>query len=114
MPEDDLTLQMPGDEGSTSATTAPTSRRAAAAATPTTISEDDAAARIAQLEQQLAQANALNEQLMDAQGADTAGAPPAAKEVRMIGEDWSQMTSAQAKASGVTRTVLCSDGYFVP
>ena len=114
MPEDDLTLQMPGDEGSTSATTATTSRRPTATAPITTAASDDAAARIAQLEQQLAQANAMNEQLMDRQGADTAGAPAVPKEVKMIGEDWSGMTSAQAKASGVTKTVLCSDGYYVP
>lgn len=112
MPEDDLTLQMPGDEGAASATTA-TSRRPAT--TPITAAAgDDAAARIAQLEQELAQAKAMNEQLMDAQGADTAGSPAPAKEPKLIGQDWSNMTAAQAKASGVTERVLCSDGYYCP
>jgi hypothetical protein len=118
MPEDDLTLQMPGDEGTTAAPAAPASRRAAAAApapiTTAAPAGDDVAARIAQLEQDLAQAHALNEQLLDAQGADTAAAPPAAKEPKLIGENWSNMTAAQAKAAGVAERVLCSDGYYCP
>ena len=33
---------------------------------------------------------------------------------RLIGQDWSRMTSAEAKAAGCTQRVLCSDGYYVP
>jgi hypothetical protein len=33
---------------------------------------------------------------------------------RLIGENWAGKTAAEAKAAGVSQTVLCSDGYFVP
>ena len=33
---------------------------------------------------------------------------------RIIGEDWSSKTTAEAMAAGVDRIVLCSDGYHVP
>lgn len=72
--------------------------------------------RIAQLEFENAQLRgqneALTEQLLD-QPAASAQAPDVAPPP-LVGDDWSHMTSAQAKAHGVTRTVLCSDGYYVP
>ena len=33
---------------------------------------------------------------------------------RLIGEDWSSKTAAEAHKAGVKTTVLCSDGYYVP
>lgn len=38
---------------------------------------------------------------------------PAATE-RVIGEDWSRRTTADAAAAGLTTKVLCSDGWYVP
>jgi hypothetical protein len=99
---DETTLHTPGDEGA-----------AAPETTEAPSTSDDTAARIADLERQLAQANALNAELMDKAGADEF-APPAPKEPKLIGENWGSRTAAEAKAAGVTRTVLCSDGYYVP
>lgn len=81
-----------------------------------TASTDDQAARIAQLEADVAQRDAiiadLNERLRDL---ETVPARPAEPEApKLIGEDWSGKTAAEAKAAGVTKTVLCSDGYYVP
>lgn len=35
-------------------------------------------------------------------------------ERRIIGEDWSSKTASEAHAAGVDKTVMCSDGYYVP
>ena len=84
-----------------------------------TAAQDDAsAARIAELEATVAQQAALISQL-NAQVAAVATVPAApaadpAGERRIIGEDWSSKTTAEAQAAGVKRTVLCSDGYYVP
>ena len=70
------------------------------------------AARMAELEAQIAQQSAMIAQLM----AQANAAPAAPKDTasRLIGIDWSSKTSAQARAEGVTQRVLCSDGYYVP
>lgn len=77
---------------------------------------DDSAARIAELEGTVAQQAALISQLnAQLQGMQTVPAAlPQAEAPRIVGEDWSSMTSAEAKARGCTKTVLCRDGYFVP
>lgn len=73
--------------------------------------------RIAELEATVALLNGtiddLREQLRVVQtvpsrieGAETAP--------RIIGPDWSGKTSAEARAAGVIKPVLCSDGYYVP
>lgn len=103
-----LNVQTPGDPNA-----------AAAAADGSAPAVDDAsAAKIAELEAVVAQQSALISQL-SAQAAAVATVPAApaedpAGERRIIGEDWSNKTAAEAKAAGVTRTVLCSDGYYVP
>lgn len=78
--------------------------------------DDPSAARVAALEAQLAQAQALVAQLSaQAQALATVPSAPAAiAEPRIIGMDWRTKTSAEAKAAGITQTVLCSDGYYVP
>ena len=105
MPADDLKFNLPGDAS-------PMSDH-----TPAVESADDLAARlaaadatIAQLGAALAQANA------QLQAVQTVPVPMAQVDAgpRLIGDDWSTKTSAQAQAAGVKRTVLCADGYFVP
>lgn len=77
---------------------------------------DDLAAKVAQLEADNAQLSAAladaNSKLQALQTVPTPLAKAAGQ--RIIGEDWSNKTSAEAKAAGVTHTVLCSDGYYVP
>lgn len=80
--------------------------------------DDGSAARIAELEATVAQQSALISQI-SAQAAAQATVPSApakdpAGERRIIGEDWGSNTCADAHAAGVTKTVLCSDGYYVP
>ncbi len=67
-------------------------------------------AEAAQLRAALAQANAELQALRANPAQPALSAGPA----RLIGEDWGNRTSAEAKAAGVTKTVLCSDGYYVP
>ena len=55
----------------------------------------------------------LNGQLQGVATVSTAAAPTPG-ERRIIGEDWSNKTSAEAKDAGVKVTVLCRDGYYVP
>jgi len=93
MPDPDLTIHMPGDTG---VSTDPQSD----------------ATKIAALEAENAQLRALVEHLQDGSAPAAPTATPRAP--RLIGEDWSARTSADAKAAGVTKTVLCSDGYYVP
>lgn len=73
-------------------------------------------AQIADLQQQVAQRDAMISVLQDKLDA-VATVPQVAPQPytpRLIGEDWSQKTSAEAKAAGVRHTVLCSDGYYCP
>lgn len=105
MSEEDLKVETPGATG------------AEPADEPTTETVEDLAAKVAQLEADNAQLSAA---LADAnsklQAVQTVPAALAQVESgpRLIGEDWSNRTSAEAKAAGVTHTVLCADGYFVP
>lgn len=64
----------------------------------------------------IAQQNALISELnAKLQGMETVVATPkVVGERRLIGVDWSDRTSAEAKEAGVTHTVLCKDGYYVP
>ena len=73
--------------------------------------EFDSAARIAELE---ATVELLQDQLAAAKERAVAPAPAAPVAPRLIGENWSTRTSAEARAAGVTQTVICSDGYYVP
>lgn len=103
--DQELNVQIPGDPAA-----APTDGGAPA-------TDDASAARIAELEASLAQQNAIIAQLnAQVQATATVPAAPIAPvgEPRLIGEDWSTKTAAEAKAAGVNRTVLCSDGYYVP
>jgi hypothetical protein len=101
----ELIVQVPGDP-----TAAPTDGAAPAA-------DDASAARIAELEAAVAQQAALISQL-NAQAAYVAtvpnAAPPTPGVRRTIGVDYSSKTSAEAREDGVSTTVLCSDGYYVP
>lgn len=107
MPPKALTIQTPGETPAT-----PTEETQ-----PTPAGTDDgSAARIAELEAIVAQQNAMISQLM-AQAQSVATVPVVAKEAgepRIVGEDWRSKTTAEAHAAGVTITVLCSDGYYVP
>lgn len=106
MPPKALTIQTPGE---IAATAAEDLQQAPAA-------DDGSAARIAELEAIIAQQNAMISQLM-AQAQSVATVPVVAKEAgepRIVGEDWRGKTCAEAQAAGVTITVLCSDGYYVP
>lgn len=80
--------------------------------------DDASAARIAELEAMLAQQSAMISQLnASVQATSTVpsvAAQDPASQPRIIGEDWVSKTSAEAAAAGVTKPVLCSDGYFVP
>lgn len=79
--------------------------------------DDASAARIAELEATVSQLNALVSELNGRlQGVATVPAPDAAPigVRRIIGENWGDKTAAEAQAAGVTYTVLCSDGYYVP
>lgn len=103
MPADEIKVETPG-------------------AAPVTHTDDDAPSdprdmRIVELEGMVAQLGAAlsdaqdqvrNLQTVPARVADAETGP------RLIGEDWSNKTSAEAKAAGVTKTVRCSDGYYVP
>lgn len=112
MSEDaDLKIETPGD------TPVPSAPPVVSAGTATA---DDSAATIAALQtenaQLRAQVNLLNAHIQDF--ADGTAKPQAQaaepKEARLIGEDWSNMTSAEAKAAGCKMKVLCRDGYYVP
>jgi hypothetical protein len=107
-PASDIPLHTPGDEGA-----APPD---AGADDQGVAGEDDKDALIAQLQSENASlrgmVQSLEDQLANAEEGAQAAAPPPAP--RLIGEDWSHKTSAQAKAAGVTKSVLCSDGYYVP
>lgn len=116
MPEDtDLKIETPGDQPIDTAPAA--AERAAAYAEQ---GANDSAATIAALQTENAQLRAqvdlLNAHIQDF--ADGTAKPQAQaaepKEARLIGEDWSNMTSAEAKAAGCTMKVLCRDGYYVP
>lgn len=76
-------------------------------ATAALLAEKDAT--IAQQTAMIADLNAKLEKLATVPA--TVASP---KAVRTIGEDWSSKTSAEAQAAGVTHTVKCSDGYYVP
>lgn len=67
--------------------------------------------RITELEATVA---LLEDQLAAAKDRAAAPAPAVPVAPRLIGEDWSNRTSAEARAAGVTQTVMCSDGYYVP
>jgi len=104
-PAPDLTLHTPGDEGALTAT------ELQAHAT----EGDDAAAQLAALQAENASLKAMVEAMqdkLDAAGDQAEAPPPPAP--RLIGEDWRHKTTAEAHAAGVTKTVLCSDGYYVP
>lgn len=95
---DKLSVQTPGGDAATAA-------------------DDVNAGRIAELEATVAQQAAMISQLnaeVSASATVPVVAAPVMGEKRYIGEDWSNKTAAEAKAAGVDRTVLCSDGYYVP
>jgi hypothetical protein len=105
MPENDspLTIETPGDT----------------LVTTTALNTDGDSPELAALKTENAQLRAtvelLNQQLMDiADGQATAQRPAEPKEPRLIGEDWSTMTAAEAHAKGCTQRVLCRDGYYIP
>lgn len=109
----DLKIETPGD---TPVDDAPAP---VAAPVPTALNNASDSSELAALKTENAQLRAtvelLNQQLMDA--ADGAAQPQRAaepREARLIGEDWSNMTAAQAKAAGCTAMVLCRDGYYIP
>jgi len=93
----DLTLHTPGGDGS-----APPS--------------GDQSAEIESLKLQVKQLEAVNAELQNQ--LDTLktvpSAPAGAPAPRIIGEDWSTMTAAEAQARGCTQRVLCRDGYYIP
>lgn len=106
MASKNLTIQTPGEIPETTAEDVQ----------PTAGPDDGSAARIAELEGIIAQQNAMISQLM-AQAQSVATVPVVAKEAgepRIVGVDWRGKTTAEAHAAGVTMTVLCSDGYYVP
>ena len=111
---DDFEIQTPGEVADSAASGAPANAQPSPApdeapatvATPApdfdelaTLRDENALleAKVAELERQLAGAAAKPVE------------PP-----RLIGQDWSRMTAAQAKAAGCTQRVLCSDGYYIP
>lgn len=100
---EDVTLHTPGDEG------------AMQAAEPSEPAADDKDSQIAALQAEntglKAMIDVLQDKLDAAEDSQPAAPPP---EPRLIGENWGAMTAAQAKAAGCTKTVLCTDGYFVP
>lgn len=106
MPENDsnaLTIETPGDTP----------------AAVTALNTDADSPELAALKTENAQLRAtvelLNQQLMDAADGQAAAQRPAEpKEPRLIGQDWSTMTAAEAQAKGCTERVLCRDGYFIP
>lgn len=103
----ELVVQTPGD---------PTASAQTDGAGPAV--DDASAARIAELEATVAQQAALISDL-SAKLAAVATVPQAAPaaavgEARFIGDDWRSRTSEEARQAGVDRTVLCSDGYYVP
>lgn len=110
MPEDtDLKIETPGDGLAATET----------ATTTTALNNADDLPEVAALKTENAQLRAtvelLNQQLSDA--AESQSATPRAAEPappRLIGEDWSSMTAAEAQAKGCTQRVLCRDGYFIP
>lgn len=109
MPDEDqaLTIHTPGD--------APVEAAPAAPALNNVDEAPDVAALKAENAQLRATVELLNQQLMDiadGQAAPSQTAEP--KEARLIGQDWSSMTSAEARAKGCTQTVLCRDGYYIP
>lgn len=102
----DLNVQTPGD---------PAADPVADGAAPAI--DDGSAARIAELEAMVAQQAALISQLNgQLQALATVPSAPVTVggERRIIGEDWSDRTAAEAEAAGVKSTVLCKDGYYVP
>lgn len=112
MPEDDdqttdLTLSMPGSD----VVIPPSATATAGAAVDTAGDSPELAAMKLQMAQMSALLNSMHERL--ASGAAPA-VPDVVKEPNLIGENWAHMTSAQAKAKGCRKVVLCSDGYYVP
>lgn len=102
MPEDDQspTILTPGDGPGESAATGSTTDSPEL----TALKAENASLRAA-----------LDDALSKLHELETVPTPaPKVDEVRLIGEDWSSMTAAEAKAKGCRTTVLCSDGYFVP
>ena len=97
---------MPGDDAAQADDAIAVDKTDAPAAPPF-----DAAVRITELE---ATVELLQGQLDAAKERAAAPAPAAPVAPRLIGEDWSNRTSAEARAAGVTQTVMCSDGYYVP
>lgn len=77
--------------------------------------DDASAARVAELESQVAQLSAaLAEANSQLHGLQTVPSRVhAVLQPRIIGEDWTRMSSAEAAARGARGTVLCSDGYYV-
>ena len=76
----------------------------------------DQSAEIESIKLQVTQLEAVNAELQNQLDAlkTVPSAPALAAAPRLIGEDWSKMTAAEAKAAGCTRSVLCSDGYYIP
>lgn len=79
-------------------------------------SASDLSVKLAASQVQIAQLEAvvanLNDQLQSVQ---TVATPLVQVEgPRLIGEDWSNKTAAQARDAGCKVRVLCSDGYYVP
>lgn len=105
----DLKIETPGDGPAADPALAP------APALDTTGETPDVIALKTENAQLRATVELLNQQIMDLQDGGASPATPAApREARIIGENWSMMTAAEARAKGCTHTVLCSDGYFVP
>ena len=102
MPADDLEVLIPGN-----------ALEATVDDTPLDLKD----ARIAELEATVAQLSAAlsaaNEQLKAVQTVPSRSDQPNTGP-RLIGEDWSSKTSAEAMAAGINRPVMCSDGYYVP
>jgi hypothetical protein len=108
MPED-LKIETPGD------TPVPDALETAAPA----LNNADDSSELAALKTENAQLRAtvelLNQQLADASVDRAESAQPAEPAPpRLIGEDWSSMTAAEAQAAGCKSRVLCRDGYFIP
>lgn len=126
MPEDDLsddlTIHTPGDgpvDSQPAAAPAPARGKKGAAAPAPALDTSADSPELVALKTENAQLRAtvemLNEQLMDvADGQAAAQRPAEPKEPRLIGENWSSMTAAQAHAKGCTQRVLCMDGYYIP
>ena len=114
MPENDsssLKIETPGD--------GPTAEPVVAPLAAAALNNADDSPELAALKTENAQLRAtvelLNQQLMDAADGQVAAQKPAEpKPPRLIGQDWSTMSAAEAQAAGCTQRVLCRDGYFIP